>query len=160
MSDFGRVKEVRSCGEKIMLEFLKPDGRTVIKPFHVNQLKVVDVSVDKTMESIRKDFAILLLSEIKKGATLSVEYLIKNFPNMIDCINSRLNDTSYIAFKEACRKGNMAIVKLLLEHKESWMDKEEEDELREGSPGPIHNAVYGYIAYFISLYNMMIFLNI
>jgi hypothetical protein len=143
MSDFGRVKVVRPCGEKVMLEFLKPDGKVVIQPFLVNQLKVVNVSVNETMEFVRRKLAILLLSEIKKGATLSVQYLMKNYGNMIDCINSRLNDTSYIAFKEACRKGNMAIVKLLLEHKETWIDKEEGDALMAVSTGPIHFSVSG-----------------
>jgi ankyrin repeat protein len=148
MNDFGRVKIVRPCGKKVMLEFSKPNGRVVIKPFHVNRLKVVDVSVKQKVEDVKRYFANLLLTEVKKGATLSVKYLMKSFPNMIDPINSQFNDTSCIALNVACRKGNIEIVKLLLEHEESCTD--EEDELEEFSVGPIHSSVYGYL---ISVYD-------
>ncbi|XP_046654681.1 E3 ubiquitin-protein ligase mib1-like [Daphnia pulicaria] len=151
--DFGRVKQVNLDGETVDMDFFKSDGN-VTRTIPVSQLqdKFVDVSVIEKVESIRKELAKLLLSEVEKGSILSVQFLLKTYPDIINC-QSRYNGRNSTALSVACQKGNVEMVKLLLTHKASVdiadeEDKEEdcdesdedEDETNKKGKKPIHHA--------------------
>ena len=106
---FGRVKKVNSDGTTVQMKFLESgENRTIA----VSQLKkeIVDTSLIEKVELIRKNSAELLVLEVDKGAALSVEYLLKNYPNIVDCRIS-YNGTNCTALSVACQKGNVEIVK-------------------------------------------------
>ncbi len=139
-------------GETVDMDFFKSDGN-VTRTIPVSQLqdKFVDLSVIEKVDSIRKDLAELLLSEVEKESILSVEFLLKTYPDIINC-QSRYNGRNSTALSVACQKGNVVMVKLLLTHKASVdiadeEDKEEdcdesdedEDESKKGKK-PIHHA--------------------
>lgn len=156
--DFGRVKKVNFDGETVDMEFFSSVG-VITKTLPVNQLKeelLVDMSLVEKLESIRKDLAKMLVSEVEKGATLSVEYLLENYPNIVDCQISYSKQSS-TALSVACQKGNLEVVKLLLKSKanvdikDEMADKEnEEDEVEETGYKPIHHAVLGYVVLLIN----------
>jgi hypothetical protein len=161
--EFGRVKQVNLDGKTVDMEFFTSDGN-VIKTIPVSQLqdKHVDVSVIEKVDSIRKELAKLLLSEVEKGSILSVQYLMKNYQDIINC-QSRYNGRNSTALSVACQKGNVEMVKLLLKHKASVdiadeKDKEEDcdesddsdddDESNKKGEKPIYHAVFRYVTEF------------
>ncbi len=137
------------------MEFFTSDGN-VTRTVDVDQLenKLVDVSVIEKVDSIRKELAKLLLSEVEKESVLSVQFLLKYYQDIINC-QSRYNGRNSTALSVACQKGNVEMVKLLLKHKASVNiadeeDKEEEDnEFKEEdvtealANQPVHHAVLG-----------------
>ena len=137
---FGRVKKVNSDGTTVQMKFLESgENRTIA----VSQLKkeIVDTSLIEKVELIRKNSAELLVLEVDKGAALSVEYLLQNFPNIVNC-RSSYNGTNCTALSVACQKGNLEMVKLLLQCKAS-VDSKDENNSKERCNGPIHHAVLG-----------------
>ena len=139
--NFGRVNKVNSDGTTVEMEFLESGEKRTIS---VSQLKkeIVDTSLVKKVELIRKDLAELLVMEVEKGAALSVEYLLQNYPNIVDC-RSSYNGTNCTALSVACQKGNLEMVKLLLQCKASVDSKDEDNRKKERCNGPIHHAVLG-----------------
>ena len=146
---FGRVNKVNSDGTTVEMKFLESgENRTI----SVSQLKneIVDTSLIKKVESIRKHLAELLVMEVDKGAFLSVEYLLQYYPDIVDC-RSSYNGTNCTALSVACQKGNLEIVKLLLQYKASVNlkdikdkdDEDEDDDERKKERWPIHHAVLG-----------------
>ncbi|XP_046454465.1 E3 ubiquitin-protein ligase MIB2-like [Daphnia pulex] len=135
---FGRVKRVNFDGKTVDMEFFTSGGN-VIKTVDVDQLenKLVDVSVvekvDSIRKSIRKELAKLLLSEVEKGSILSVQFLLKTYPDIINC-QSRYNGRNSTALSVACQKGNVEMVKLLLTHKASVdiADEEGKEKVEKG----------------------------
>lgn len=169
--NFGRVKQVNlDDGNTVDMEFFTSDGN-VIKTISVSRLqnKHVDVSVIEKVDSIRKEFAKLLFSEVEKGSILSVQFLLKTYPDIIDC-QSPYNGRNSTALSVACQKGDMEMVKLLLKHKasvdiadeeekeEDYNELQEEDDDDENSDDddesfkkgnkPIHHAVIRYVTEF------------
>jgi hypothetical protein len=169
--EFGRVKQVNLDGKTVDMEFFSSGGN-VIKTVDVHQLedKLVDVSVvekvDSIRNSIRKDLAKLLLSEVEKGSILSVQFLLKTYPDIINCL-SPYNGRNSTALSVACLKGNVEMVNLLLKHKASVNiadeeDKEEDynesdeddddidddDESNKKGETPIHHAIIRYVTEF------------
>jgi ankyrin repeat protein len=107
------------------------------------------VSVIEKVDSIRKDLAKLLLSEVEKGSILSVQFLLNTCPDIINC-QSPFNGRNSTALSVACQKGNVEMVKLLLKHKasvdiadEEDCDESDEDDYDKKSNKPIHHAVLG-----------------
>jgi hypothetical protein len=160
--DFGRVKQVNLDGKTVKMEFFTFDGN-VIKTIPVSQLqdKHVDVSVIEKVDSIRKELAKLLLSEVEKGSILSVQYLLKTYPEIINC-QSPYNGRNCTALSVACQKGNVEMVKLLLTHKasvdiaderddddgyNSYEDSDDDDDDQKGKK-PIEHAVIRYVTEF------------
>jgi hypothetical protein len=147
--DFGRVKQVNLDGETVDMEFFTSDGY-VTRRIPVSQLqdKHVDLSVIEKVDSIRKDLAELLLSEVEKESILSVQFLLKNYPIIINC-QSPYNGRNSTALSVACQKGNVEMVKLLLTHKASVdiADKIDCDKSNKGQK-PIHHAVIRYVTVF------------
>jgi ankyrin repeat protein len=101
--------------------------------------------------------------EVDKGVALSVEYLLQNYPNIVDC-RSSYKGTNCTALSVACQKGHLEMAKLLMQYKASVnlkdiKDKDDEDEDDEDEDdededdhdddddencnGPIHHAVLG-----------------
>ena len=70
-----------------MIKFPESDENRTI-PVSQLEKEIVDTSVIKMVELIRKDLAELLVTEVDKGAALSVEYLLQNFSNIINCGSS------------------------------------------------------------------------
>jgi hypothetical protein len=144
--NFGRVNKVNSDGTTVEMEFLESGENKTIS---VSQLKkeIVDTSLVKMGELIRENKGTealsvhLLVLEVDKGAALSVEYLLQNFPNIVDC-RSSYNGTNCTALSVACQKGNLEMVKLLLQCKAS-VDSKDENNSKERCNGPIHHAVLG-----------------
>jgi ankyrin repeat protein len=146
--NFGRVKKVNFDGTTVEMQFLESgENRTI----SVSQLKkeLLDTSLVRKMESIRKEFAGLLVMEVDKGATLSVEYLLQYYPDIVDC-RSSYNGTNCTALSVACQKGNLEIVKLLLQYKasvkiedEDGEDEDFEEREEERWDRPIHHVVLG-----------------
>ncbi len=101
------------------MEFFTSDGN-VIKTVDVDQLKdkQVDVSVIEKVDSIKKELAKLLLSEVERESILSVQFLLKTYTDIINC-QSPFNGRNSTALSVACQKGNVEMVKLLLTHKAS-----------------------------------------
>jgi hypothetical protein len=153
--EFGRVKQVNLDGETVDMEFFTSNGNAT-RSIPVSQLqdKHVDGSVVEKVDSIRKELAKLLLSEVGKGSIFSVQFLLKNYTDVINC-QSPYNGRNSTALSVACQKGNVEMVNLLLTHKASVdigdeEDKEEEDyELQEEdvteelANQPVHHAVLG-----------------
>ena len=139
--NFGCVKKVNSDGTTVEMEFLESGEKRTIS---VSQLKkeIVDTSLVKKVELIRKEFAKSLMSEIEKEATSSVEYLLKSFLDMVNC-RSSYKGTNCTALSVACQKGNLEMVKLLLQCKASVDSKDEDNRKKERCNGPIHHAVLG-----------------
>jgi ankyrin repeat protein len=137
-------------GKTVDMEFFTSDGnvtRTV--PVSHLQDKFVEVSVIEKVDSIRKDLAKLLLSEVEKGSILSVQFLLNTCPDIINC-QSPFNGRNSTALSVACQKGNVEMVKLLLKHKasvdiadEEDCDESDEDDYDKKSNKPIHHAVLG-----------------
>jgi ankyrin repeat protein len=132
------------------MEFFTSDGN-VTRTVPVSQLqdKFVEVSVIEKVDSIRKDLAKLLLSEVEKGSILSVQFLLNTCPDIINC-QSPFNGRNSTALSVACQKGNVEMVKLLLKHKASVdiadkedCDESDEDDYDKKSNKPIHHAVLG-----------------
>jgi ankyrin repeat protein len=132
------------------MEFFTSDGN-VTRTVPVSQLqdKFVEVSVIEKVDSIRKDLAKLLLSEVEKGSILSVQFLLNTCPDIINC-QSPFNGRNSTALSVACQKGNVEMVKLLLKHKasvdiadEEDCDESDEDDYDKKSNKPIHHAVLG-----------------
>lgn len=154
------------------MDFFTSDGN-VTRTVPVSQLqdKHVDVSVIEKVDSIRKYLAELLLSEIEKESILSVQFLLKTYPDIINC-QSPFNGRNSTALSVACQKGNVEMVKLLLKHKASVniadeKDKEEDcdesdededdisdddsdddDESNKKGQKPIYHAVIRYMTEF------------
>lgn len=160
--NFGRVNKVNSDGTTVEMEFLESGEKRTIS---VSQLKneIVDTSMIKKVELIRKNMtealSELLVLEVlgNKGAALSVEYLLQNYPNIVDCRISYKNNNC-TALSVACQKGNLEMVKLLLQYKASVNSKDEDDDdeellydededyderQKESCNGPIHHSVLG-----------------
>jgi hypothetical protein len=151
-------------GKTVDMEFFTSDGN-FIKTIPVSQLqdKHVDVSVIEKVDSIRKELAKLLLSEVEKGSILSVQYLLKTYQDIINC-QSPYNGRNSTALSVACQKGNVEMVQLLLTHKASVdiadkekIDKgckfcgepdEDDDESKKKGKKPIHHAVIRYVTEF------------
>lgn len=107
-------------GEKVDLEFLKRDGKVRYGTLHSSQLlnaKSVDRLVVEKLESLGNDSAKmleLLVSVVEKGATISVDYLLRKCPNNFDCqIPFKKNKRTALGM--ACQKQNLEMVRLLLE---------------------------------------------
>jgi ankyrin repeat protein len=137
-------------GKTVDMEFFTSDGN-VTRTVPVSQLqdKFVEVSVIEKVDSIRKDLAKLLLSEVEKGSILSVQFLLNTCPDIINC-QSPFNGRNSTALSVACQKGNVEMVKLLLKHKasvdiadEEDCDESDEDDYDKKSNKPIHHAVLG-----------------
>jgi hypothetical protein len=142
VGNLGCVKKVNSDGTTVEMKFLESgENRTI----SVSQLKkeIVDTSLVKKVELIRKDLAELLVMEVEKGAAFSVEYLLQNLPNIVD-YRSSYKGTKRTALSVACQKGNLEMVELLLQYKAS-VDIEDEEETKDENSGnkPIHHAVLG-----------------
>jgi ankyrin repeat protein len=84
------------------------------------------VSVIEKVDAVRKDLAKLLVSEVEKGSILSVQFLLKTYPDVIDC-QIPYNGRNSTALSVACQKGNVEMVKLLLKHKASVNITDRED---------------------------------
>jgi ankyrin repeat protein len=141
--NFGCVKKVNSDGTTVEMKFLESGDN--IRTISVSQLKneLVDTSLVKKVELIRKDLAELLVMEVEKGAALSVEYLLQNLPNIVDYRSSYIGKNC-TALSVACQKGNLEMVKLLLQYTASVNIKDEEENRDENSGNkPIHHAVLG-----------------
>lgn len=138
-ADFGRIKQVHLDGTTVDVEFFNPG--VVVKTLPVNRLKtkLVDSSLVEKMESIRKNFAELLMPEVEKGIELSAHYLLKNYPNIVD-FQSSYNGRNCSALSVACQNGNYGMVKLLLQHKASVNAEDAE----ETGNRPIHHTVLRY----------------
>ena len=134
VGDFGCIKKVQFDGKNVDMEFVKPNGRVVHGTLHVNQLKSkpVDMSVIKKEELIKKDLAKLLVSAVEEGTTLSVDYLLKKYPNIVNC-RSSYNKRSCTALSVACQEGNVEMVNLLLQYNASvdMEDIKEEENKKE-----------------------------
>ena len=148
--NFGRVNKVNSDGTTVEMKFLESGEKRTIS---VSQLKkeIVDMSLVKKVESIRNKFAELLVLEVDKGAALSVEYLLHNYPNIVNC-RSSYKGAKCTSLSVACQKGNVEIVKLLLHYKasveiededEDGEDKDFDERKEERCNRPIHHAVLG-----------------
>ncbi len=85
--NFGRVTKMNSDGTTVEIKFPESDENRTI-PVSQLEKEIVDTSVIKMVELIRKDLAELLVTEVDKGAALSVEYLLQNFSNIINCGSS------------------------------------------------------------------------
>ncbi len=130
------------------MEFFTSGGN-VIKTIPVSQLqdKFVDVGWFEKVESIRKDLAKLLLSGVEKESILSVQFLLKNYPNIID-LKSPYNGRNSTALRVACQKGNVEMVKLLLKHKASMDIADGKGKEEASDDKPIHHAVIRYVTEF------------
>jgi hypothetical protein len=154
-------------GKTADMEFFSSGGN-VIKTVDVDQLenKLVDVSVIEKLESIRKELAKLFLLVVEKGSILSVQFLLKNYQDIINC-QSPYNGRNSTALSVACQKGIVEMVKLLLTHKASVdiadeegkeeVEKgcefcgepdEDDDESKKKGKKPIHHAVIRYVTEF------------
>jgi ankyrin repeat protein len=128
-------------GETVELEFITPGGRVEIRTLPVSQLKdkPVNESVIEKVESVRKDLAKFLISEVDKGEIVSVGYLLKYYHNIVGC-QVIYNGKNSTALSVACQKGNLEMVKLLLKHGAS-VDVADKEQTGNKS---IHHAVLGY----------------
>jgi hypothetical protein len=79
---FGRVRKVNADGLTVVLQFLECDETKTIAVSNLEK-EIVDSCLVRKVESFKKKFSKLLVSEMEKETKYSVEYLIRNFPVMV-----------------------------------------------------------------------------
>ncbi len=142
------------------VEYVRTDLAKNVKSIESIFSKLMLSEVIEKLESIRKDLIKLLLSEVEEGSILSVQFLLKTYPDIINC-QSPYNGRNSTALSVACQKGNVEMVKLLLTHKASvdiaderdeeedcYESDEDEDESNKKGKKPIHHAVIRYVTEF------------
>ncbi len=146
------------------VESVRTDLARNVKSIESIFSKLMLSEVIEKMESVRKDLAKLLLSEVEKGSILSVQFLLKTCPDIINCL-SPYNGRNSTALSVACQKGNVEMVELLLKHKPSvdiaderddddynycndYDFYDDDDESFKKGKHPIHHAVIKYVTEF------------